>query len=177
MELKGSKTEANLWKAFASESKERNKYTCFASTARAEGYDQVAAIFEETGNNDRIHAKMWLRELGGIGNTVENLKSAIRDEWEDWAEMYSAMAVEARSEGFEPLAMMFDEVAQIEKEHEERFQKLLKDVQQGTVFKDQPDTIWYCRMCGHQERGEEAPQKCRVCAHPQSWHERKAFNY
>lgn len=177
MELKGSKTEANLWKAFAGESQARNKYTYFASKARKEGYEQIAAIFEETAGNEKEHAKLWFKELGGIGTTVENLMAAAEGEHDEWTEMYKQMAIEAREEGFHRIADMFDSVAKIEKSHEDRYVKLVENIENGEVFKKVEVKVWYCRNCGHLEYGLEAPKVCPVCGHPQSFFEVKAENY
>jgi rubrerythrin len=177
MELKGSKTEANLWKAFAGESMARNKYTYFASTAKKEGYEQIAAIFEETAGNEKEHAKLWFKELGGIKKTAENLMAAAEGEHEEWTDMYKTMAAEAREEGFHRLADMFDSVAKVEKSHEERYVKLAENIQNGEVFKRGEVKVWYCRNCGHLEYGIEAPDVCPVCSHPQAYFEIKADNY
>ena len=177
MELKGSKTEANLWIAFAGESQARNKYTYFASKAKKEGYEQIAAIFEETAGNEKEHAKMWFKELGGIGNTAENLKAAAAGENEEWTCMYKEMAETAREEGFTRIAALFEMVAKIEKEHEERYLKLLGNLENDLVFSAGEETIWVCRNCGHVHVGKTAPKMCPVCAHPQAYFERKAQNY
>ena len=178
MELKGSKTEANLWTAFAGESQARNKYTYFASAAKKAGYEQIAAIFEETANNEKEHAKMWFKELGGIGDTAENLKAAAEGENGEWTSMYPEMAATAREEGFTRLAYLFEAVAAIEKEHEERYLKLLANLEGDVVFKsDDENTVWICRNCGHIHVGKEAPAVCPVCAHPQAYFERRKVNY
>ena len=177
MEFKGSKTEANLWKAFAGESQARNKYTYFASKAKKDGYEQIAAIFEETANNEKEHAKMWFKELGGIGTTAENLKAAAAGENEEWTSMYKEMAETARAEGFDRIAILFEMVGAIEKEHEERYLKLLGNVENDLVFSAGEETIWVCRNCGHVYVGKQAPKACPVCAHPGSYFERKAQNY
>lgn len=178
MELKGSKTEANLWTAFSGESQARNKYTFFASAAKKAGYEQIAAIFEETAANEKEHAKMWFKELGGIGDTAANLRAAAEGENGEWTSMYPEMAATAREEGFDRLAYLFEAVAAIEKEHEERFLKLLANVEGDVVFKtDDDQTIWICRNCGHIHVGAEAPKMCPVCAHPQAYFERRAVNY
>ena len=178
MELKGSKTEANLWTAFAGESQARNKYTYFASAAKKAGYEQIAAIFEETAGNEKEHAKMWFKELGGIGDTVENLRAAAAGEHEEWTGMYPEMAATAREEGFTRLAYLFDAVAAIEKEHEERYLALLANLENDLVFKtDDDETVWICRNCGHIYVGKDAPQVCPVCAHPQAYFERRKVNY
>ena len=177
MELKGSKTEANLWTAFAGESQARNKYTYFASVARKAGYEQIAAIFEETANNEKEHAKMWFKELGGIGDTAANLKAAAAGENEEWTSMYKEMAETAREEGFTRLAFLFEGVGKIEKEHEERYLKLLSNLENDVVFQDGEETVWICRNCGHIHVGKEAPAVCPICAHPQAYFERRAVNY
>lgn len=177
MELKGSKTEANLWKAFAGESQARNKYNYFASAAKKEGLEQIAAIFEETAGNEKEHAKLWFKELGGIGDTAANLKSAAAGEHEEWTEMYKEMAEDARSEGFDKLAFLFEGVLKIEKEHEERYLALLKNLEDGVVFKRGDEYIWKCRNCGHIHVGKEAPKVCPVCAHPQAYFEIQAKNF
>lgn len=177
MELKGSKTEANLWKAFAGESMARNKYTYFASKAKKEGYEQIAAIFEETAGNEKEHAKLWFKELGGIGDTMTNLKAAAAGENEEWTQMYKEMADTARDEGFTKLAFLFEGVGKIEKEHEERYLTLLKNLEEGVVFKRGDVYVWKCRNCGHIHVGTEAPGVCPICAHPQSYFELQAKNY
>ena len=177
MELKGSKTEANLWKAFAGESQARNKYTYFASAAKKEGYEQIAAIFQETADNEKEHAKLWFKQLKGIGTTAENLKAAAAGENEEWTEMYKEMAETARAEGFDQLAALFEGVGAIEKEHEERYLALLKNLEEGKVFKKGEVYIWKCRNCGHIHMGTEAPAVCPVCAHPQAYFELVAKNY
>ena len=178
MELKGSKTEANLWTAFAGESQARNKYTYFASAAKKAGYEQIAAIFEETAGNEKEHAKMWFKELGGIGDTAANLRAAAEGENGEWTSMYPEMAATAREEGFTRLAYLFEAVAAIEKEHEERYLKLLANLEGDVVFKtDDENTVWICRNCGHIHVGKEAPKVCPVCAHPQADVERRAPNY
>ena len=178
MELKGSKTEANLWTAFAGESQARTKYTYFASAAKKAGYEQIAAIFEETAGNEKEHAKMWFKELGGIGDTAANLRAAAEGENGEWTSMYPEMAATAREEGFTRLAYLFEAVAAIEKEHEERYLKLLANLEGDVVFKtDDENTVWICRNCGHIHVGKEAPKVCPVCAHPQAYFERRATNY
>ena len=179
MELKGSKTEANLMAAFAGESQARNKYTYYASKAKKDGYEQIAAIFEETANNEKEHAKMWFKLLQGgeILSTAENLKAAAEGENYEWTDMYDRMAKEAKEEGFDHIAFLFAEVAKIEKEHEERYKKLLENVEDGLVFSRDGDKIWKCRNCGHICIGKEAPSVCPVCEHPQSFFEIKAENY
>lgn len=177
MELKGSKTEANLWTAFAGESQARNKYTYFASVAKKAGYEQIAAIFEETANNEKEHAKLWFKELGGIGDTAANLKAAAAGENEEWTSMYKEMAETAREEGFTRLAFLFEGVGKIEKEHEERYLKLLSNLEGDVVFKTDEETMWICRNCGHIYVGKEAPKVCPICAHPQAYFERRATNF
>ena len=178
MELKGSKTEQNLMTAFAGESQATNKYAYYASKAKKDGYQQIAAIFEETSMNEREHAKMWYKLLhGGIGTTAENLKLAAEGENYEWTDMYATFAREAREEGFEYIAKLFEGVAQVEKEHEARYLKLLENVQGGLVFSRDGDMIWQCRNCGHIEIGKTAPEVCPVCAHPQSYFQIKAENY
>lgn len=171
MELKGSKTEKNLQKAFAGESQARNKYTYFASQADKEGYKQIAAIFLETADNEKEHAKMWFKALNGgkVPATLENLLAAAAGENEEWTSMYKKMAKEARAEGFEAIARAFEGVAEIEKRHEERYRKLAEAVKNATVFKKTEKTIWICRNCGHIHVGNEAPKVCPVCAHPQGY--------
>ena len=179
MELKGSKTEQNLMAAFAGESQARNKYTYFASKAKKDGYEQIAAIFEETANNEKEHAKMWFKLLEGgeIKSTPENLKAAAEGENYEWTDMYKGFAETAKEEGFDHIAYLFEEVAKIEKEHEERYKKLLKNIEDELVFSSDGDTIWICRNCGHIVIGKSAPKVCPVCSHPQSYFERKANNY
>lgn len=177
MELKGSKTEANLMAAFAGESQARNKYTYFASVARKEGYEQIAAIFEETAQNEKEHAKMWFKELGGIGSTAENLKAAAEGENYEWTDMYAEFAKTAKEEGFDRIAFLFEGVAKIEKEHEERYLKLLENVKDGKVFEAGEVKIWKCRNCGHIVVGTKAPEVCPVCSHPKAFFEIKAENY
>lgn len=177
MELKGSKTEANLQYAFAGESMARNKYTYFASAARKEGYQQIAAIFEETAGNEKEHAKLWFKALGGIGTTLENLLAAAAGENEEWTDMYRRFAEDAEAEGFTQLAYQFRAVAAIEKTHEERYRKLAANVENGEVFERVGENKWFCRNCGHIHYGEKAPLVCPVCAHPQAFFEVKAENY
>ena len=179
MELKGSRTEANLMAAFAGESQARNKYTYYASKARKEGYEQIAAIFEETANNEKEHAKMWFKELhgGDIPTTAENLLDAAEGENYEWTDMYAEFAKVAHEEGFERIAYLFEGVAAIEKEHEERYRKLIKNVEDKLVFSKEGEAIWICRNCGHVVVGKEAPAVCPVCAHPQSFFELKKENY
>ena len=175
--LAGTKTEKNLWEAFAGESQARNKYTYFASKAKKEGYQQISAIFEETAGNEKEHAKIWFKLLGGIGTTEENLKAAAAGENSEWTEMYVRMAKEAREEGFDDIAALFEGVAKIEKEHEERYLKLLKNIEDNSVFKKETKTVWICRNCGHIEDSIEAPEKCPVCDHPQGYFELRIINY
>ena len=184
MELKGSKTETNLLTAFAGESQARNKYTYFASTAKSEGYQQIAAIFEETANNEKEHAKLWLKLLFGGDikdslkvDTKEALKLAAEGENYEWTDMYAGFAKTAKEEGFDHIAYLFEEVGKIEKEHEERYLKLLESVKEEKVFKSEAPKMWVCRNCGHVHYGEEAPEICPVCAHPKAYFELKAENY
>ncbi|MBR2488839.1 MAG: rubrerythrin family protein [Clostridia bacterium] len=177
MELKGSKTEKNLMAAFSGESEARNKYTYFASVAKKEGYEQIAAIFQDTANNEKEHAKMWFKELQGIGNTIQNLKSAAAGENYEWTDMYATFAKEADEEGFTALAAKFRAVAAIEKTHEERYLKLLSNVEMQQVFEKAEETMWECRNCGHLVIGKKAPQVCPVCAHPQAYFEVRKENY
>lgn len=175
--LKGTKTEKNLMEAFAGESQARNKYTYFASKAKKDGYEQISALFLETANNEKEHAKIWFKLLGGIGTTEENLKAAAAGENEEWTEMYARMAKEAREEGFDQIADLFEGVAAIEKEHEERYLKLLENIENEEVFKKNTKTVWICRNCGHIVDSESAPEKCPVCAHPQAYFELRVINY
>lgn len=178
MDLKGSKTEANLLAAFAGESQATNKYTYFASKAKKDGYVQIAKIFEETAHNEREHAKIWFKLLsGGIGTTAENLKIAAEGENYEWTDMYATFAKEAREEGFDAIARLFEQVGEIEKGHEQRYLKLLSNVENGLVFSKEGDTIWQCSNCGHVVIGKKAPEVCPVCAHPQAYFEVKADNY
>ena len=177
MELKGSRTEKNLMAAFAGESQARNKYTYFASVAKKEGYEQIAAIFQQTADNEKEHAKLWFKALSGIGNTAENLVSAANGEKEEWTEMYPEFARVAREEGFVALALQFEAAAKIEKEHEERYRKLLENVETAQVFAKAGITVWVCRNCGHIHISETAPKVCPVCLHPQAYFEVKANNY
>ena len=177
MELKGSKTEANLWKAFAGESMARNKYTYFASAAKKAGYEQIAAFFTATADNEKEHAKIWFKELGGIGDVAANLRAAAAGENDEWTSMYKEMAETAREEGFDRLAGLFEGVAAIEKEHEERYLQLLANLEGDLVFKAEEETVWICRNCGHIHVGKEAPEVCPVCAHPKAYFERRAVNY
>ena len=179
MELKGSKTEQNLMKAFAGESQARNKYTYFASKAKKDGYEQIAAIFEETANNEKEHAKMWYKELhgGSIPDTISNLNEAADGENYEWTDMYEEFAKTAEEEGFKALALKFRQVGAIEKHHEERYRKLLKNIDDEVVFSRDDEKIWICRNCGHVVVGKKAPEVCPVCAHPKSYFELKAENY
>ena len=179
MELKGSRTEQNLMTAFAGESQARNKYTYYASKAKKDGYEQIADIFEETANNEKEHAKMWFKELhgGAIPDTMENLLDAAEGENYEWTDMYSEFAKVAREEGFDRIAYLFEGVAAIEKEHEERYRKLIENIEGGLVFSRDGDKIWKCRNCGHIVIGKDAPKVCPICAHPQSYFEIKAENY
>ena len=178
-QYKGTKTEENLKKAFAGESEARNKYTYFASKAKKDGFEQIAAIFEETANNEKEHAKMWFKELHGgeIASTEENLEAAAAGENYEWTDMYAGFAKVAHEEGFEDLAKKFEMVAAIEKTHEERYLKLLDNVREKKVFSKDGDAIWVCRNCGHIVVGKDAPEVCPVCAHPQSYFEIRAENY
>ena len=179
MNLKGTKTEANLQAAFAGESQARNKYTYYASKAKKEGYEQIAAIFEETAANEKEHAKMWFKLLhdNSIPDTITNLTDAAAGENYEWTDMYEQFAKEAREEGFDRIAYLFEAVGAIEKMHEVRYKKLLENVQGGLVFSSEGDAIWECRNCGHIYIGKEAPKVCPVCAHPQSYFQKKAENY
>ena len=179
MELKGSQTEKNLLTAFAGESQARNKYTFYASKARKDGYEQYAEIFEETANNEKEHAKMWFKELHGgeVPTTVENLKDAAAGENYEWTDMYAEFAKVAKEEGFNKIAFLFEEVAKIEKEHEERYNKLLQNIEEGKVFECGEIKMWKCRNCGHIHIAEAAPAVCPVCAHPKAYFEIKAENY
>lgn len=178
-ELKGTKTEKNLQEAFAGESQARNKYSYWASKAKKDGYQQIAAIFEETAANEKEHAKMWFKLLegGSIKSTTENLKAAADGENFEWTDMYERMANEAEEEGFNEIADKFRAVAAIEKAHEERYRKLLNNIEEGLVFSREGDRIWQCRNCGHIVIGQNAPEICPVCDHPQSYFELKAENY
>lgn len=179
MELKGSKTEANLQAAFAGESQARNKYTYYASKAKKDGYVQIANIFEETAANEKEHAKMWFKLLhgGAVPSTIENLKDAADGENYEWTDMYAEFAKTARDEGFDDIALLFEEVGKIEKEHEERYRKLLANIEGGLVFSRDGDCIWQCSNCGHIAVGRQAPEVCPVCAHPQAYFQIKAENY
>ena len=178
MDLKGTQTEKNLQTAFAGESQARNKYTYFASKARKDGYEQIAAIFEETANNEKEHAKLWYKLLnGGIGTTAENLKAAAEGENYEWTDMYAGFAKTAREEGFDHIAFLFEKVAEIEKHHEERYLKLLSNIENSEVFKREESVVWVCRNCGHVHVGKMAPMMCPTCAHPQAYFELKSKNY
>ena len=179
MELKGSRTEKNLEAAFAGESMARNKYTYYASKAKKDGYEQIAALFEETANNEKEHAKMWFKELhdGAVPSTKENLLDAAEGENYEWTDMYEEFAKVAEEEGFKALAIKFRQVGEIERHHEERFRKLLKNIEDEVVFSKDDDKIWICRNCGHVVVGKKAPEVCPVCAHPKSYFELKAENY
>ena len=178
-ELKGTKTEKNLLEAFAGESQARNKYSYFASRAKKDGYEQIAALFEETANNEKEHAKLWFKYLegGAIQDTMTNLKSAAEGENYEWTDMYERMAREAEEEGFTEIAAKMRGVAAIEKHHEERYLQLLKNIEEGVVFTREGDKIWKCRNCGHIVIGKKAPEICPVCAHPKSYFEIAAQNY
>ena len=184
MEFKGSKTEANLHTAFAGESEARNKYTYYAGIAKKEGYNQIASIFEETAGNEKEHAKIWFKILmsGGIPHaslpdTMANLKDAAAGEHYEWTDMYAGFAKEAREEGFDHIAFLFEEVGKIEKEHEERYKQLCENIEAGKVFNREGKKAWICRNCGHIHFGEEAPEVCPVCAHPKAYFELRAQNY
>ena len=168
MELKGSRTEQNLMAAFAGESQARNKYTYFASKAKKDGYNHIAELFEETANNEKEHAKIWFKLLDGIGTTAENLKDAAEGENYEWTDMYAGFAKVAKEEGFDHIAFLFESVAAIEKEHEERYLKLLSNVENELVFSKDGDAIWKCMNCGHLVVGKKAPEVCPVCAHPKA---------
>ena len=177
MELKGTKTEKNLMTAFAGESQARNKYTYFASVAKKEGYEQIAAIFLATADNEKEHAKMWFKALGELGKTAQNLAAAAEGENYEWTDMYAQFAKEAEEEGFADLAAKFRAVGEIEKHHEERYRALLKNIEMQQVFEKSEEKMWECRNCGHLVMGKEAPEVCPVCAHPQSYFEVRAENY
>ena len=177
MELKGTKTEKNLMEAFAGESQARNKYTYFASVAKKEGYEQIAEFFLKTADNEKEHAKLWFKALDGIGNTAQNLVAAAEGEHGEWTDMYVRMANEAEEEGFKAIAAQFRAVAKVEKEHEERYQALLKNIQENKVFEKEGVVVWECRNCGHLHIGTSAPKVCPVCVHPQSYFEVRKENY
>lgn len=178
-ELKGTKTEKNLMEAFAGESQARNKYTFYASKARKEGFEQIAALFEETAQNEKEHAKLWFKYLheGEVPDTMTNLRDAAEGENYEWTDMYERMAAEAEKEGFTQIAHKFRAVGAIERHHEERYRRLLANIEEGIVFSREGDTIWICRNCGHIVIGKKAPAVCAVCAHPQSFFEMEATNY
>ena len=176
-DLKGTKTEKNLMEAFAGESQARNKYTFFASKAKKEGYEQIASIFLETAKNEKEHAKLHFKKLAGIGSTIDNLKAAAAGENFEWTEMYPRMAKEAHEKGSEESARVFERIAQSEKGHEARYQKLLKNIEKGKVFKREGKIFWKCRNCGNIYEGAEAPEVCSVCKHPQAYYEVKVENY
>lgn len=173
----GTKTEKNLWEAFAGESQARNKYTYFASVAKKAGYEQIAALFLKTAENEKEHAKLWFKALGELGDTPENLLHAAQGENAEWTDMYDRMAKEAREEGFNDIAFLFESVGEIEKQHEERFRKLLRNIDTGMVFSKDGEMIWQCRNCGHIVIGKGAPSICPVCNHPRSFFEIKKENY
>lgn len=177
MELKGTKTEKNLLEAFAGESQARNKYTYFASVAKKEGYEQIAEFFLKTADNEKEHAKLWFKALGGISTTADNLVAAAEGEHGEWTDMYERMAKDADEEGFKALAAQFRAVAKIEKAHEERYQALLKNIQDNKVFEKEGVVVWECRNCGHLYIGTKAPKVCPVCAHPESYFEVRKENY
>ena len=178
-DLKGTKTEKNLMDAFAGESQARNKYTYYASKAKKDGYEQIAEFFDETAGNEKEHAKIWFKLLhgGDIPGTLDNLKDAAAGENYEWTDMYKRMAEEAHEEGFEDIAFLFESVGKIEKTHEERYLKLLKNIEDGSVFAKKEKTFWSCRNCGHIVDSENAPEKCPVCAHPQAYFELRVINY
>ncbi|HHW92067.1 MAG TPA: rubrerythrin family protein [Firmicutes bacterium] len=176
-ELKGTRTEKNLKEAFAGESMARNKYTFFASVAKRAGYEQIAAIFAETADNEKEHAKMWAKFLGLIGDTAANLKASAEGENYEWTEMYKKFEEEAREEGFDEIADFFREVGEVEEEHEKRYQALLKNLEEGKIFKRDEVVKWHCRNCGYIHTGKEAPKVCPACAHPQAFYELLAENY
>lgn len=178
MEFRGSQTEKNLMTAYSGESQARNKYTYYASKAKKDGFEQIAAIFEETANNEKEHAKIWFKLLhNGMPCTTENLLDAAEGEKYEWTDMYYNFALEAKKEGFDHIAFLFQEVAKIEKEHEERYRKLLKNINDEVVFKKEQKVSWHCANCGHIHYGAEAPGVCPVCAHPQSFFQVRAENY
>ena len=175
--LKGTKTEKNLMDAFAGESLARNKYTYYANVAKKQGYVQISKLFEETANNEKEHAKMWFKQLQGIGDTVENLMHAAEGENYEWTEMYPTFAKEAKEEGFDHIAFLFTKVAEIEKEHEDRYKQLLQNIQSGKVFKREEKVQWHCDNCGYIVESMQAPQKCPVCDHDQSHFQIRAVNW
>lgn len=176
-DLKGTKTEANLWAAFAGESQARNKYTYYASKAKKEGYEQIAELFQETADQEKEHAKIWFKLIHGIGSTLDNLKDGAQGENDEWTGMYPTMAKEAREEGFDEIAALFEGVAAIEKTHEEKYLKLIGNIEQKIVFSRDGDCIWQCRNCGHIHIGKDAPEVCPVCDHPKAHFELKKTNY
>lgn len=173
----GTQTEKNLMAAFAGESEARNKYTYFASKAKKEGFEQIAALFQKTADNEKEHAKMWFKELEGIGDTAANLAAAAEGENYEWTDMYATFAKEAKEEGFDHIAYLFEAVGAIEKEHEERYRKLIDNIEKGIVFERKPEVVWQCSNCGHIVKGENAPKVCPVCAHPEAYFQIKAENY
>jgi rubrerythrin len=175
--LKGTKTEKNLWESFAGESQARNKYTYWASVAKKEGYEQIAAIFLDTADNEKEHAKRAFKFLNGIGTTTENLEAAANGENYEWTDMYKRMEKEAREEGFEEIADFFHEVAEVEEEHEKRYRALLENIKNDRVFKRDEEVKWHCRNCGYIHTGKEAPEECPACAHPKAFYELLAENY
>ena len=177
MEFKGTKTEKNLWAAFAGESQARNKYTYFASAAKKEGYEQISELFLKTAENEKEHAKLWCKALGELGDTAANLLHAAEGENYEWTDMYETFAKEAEEEGFTKLAAQFRAVGAIEKAHEERYRALLANVEQAAVFAKEEEQVWECRNCGHLATGKESPQGCPVCAHPKSFFEVRKENY
>ena len=178
-DLAGTKTEKNLMEAFAGESQARNKYTYYASQARKEGYEQIAGIFDETAGNEKEHAEIWFKLLhgGSMPSTIDNLKEAADGEHEEWTEMYKRMSEEAREEGFKDIAHLFEWIGAIEKEHEERYRKLLQNIEEGTVFSKREKVIWICRNCGNIMDSKNAPELCGVCAHPKAYFELRVINY
>ena len=178
-DLKGTKTEANLMAAFAGESQARNKYTYYASKAKKDVYEQIAELFTETANNEKEHAKIWFKLLhdGNVPDTIANLKDAAEGENYEWTDMYKSFAEDAKAEGFDHIAFLFEQVALIEKEHEERYRKLLANIEEGIVFSRDGDMVWICRNCGHIHVGKNAPEVCPVCAHPKSYFELREKNY
>ena len=179
MELKGSKTEKNLMTAFSGESEARNKYTFYDSKAKKDGYEQIASIFEETANNEKEHAKLWFKALnnGEIPSTIDNLKEAAKGENYEWTQMYKGFAIVAKEEGFDDIAKLFEMVADIEKHHEERYLKLVENIEENKVFHKDEEVIWICRNCGHVYYGKDALKVCPVCKHPESFMELKNTNY
>lgn len=178
MGLKGSKTEANLMAAFSGESMARNKYTFYADKAKKEGFEHIAKMFQETADNEKVHGKIWFKLLhDGVGSTDSNLKDAAAGENYEWTDMYKNFAEVAREEGFDDIAKLFEHVAEIEKHHEERYLKLLSNIENNKVFSEEVEEVWICMKCGHIHRGKNAPKKCIVCSHPQSYFERRVINY